>query len=79
MNHLDNSVEDVHVRFVDSLKLEEKDWVGRRGPLEAEMASRVAPWAKVSLLKCNRVRILSPGVGFQTLTSLRQEEVHMAL
>jgi len=78
VNHLDNSVEGVHVQFVDGLKMEE-DWVGRRGPLEAEMASRVAPWAKVSLLKCNRVRILSPGFGFHTLTSLGQEEVHMAL
>jgi len=45
VNHLDNSVEGVHVQFVDGLKMEE-DWVGRRGPLEAEMASWVAPWAK---------------------------------
>lgn len=40
MNRLDNSMEGVHVQFVNDLKLEEKDWVGRRGPLEAEMASR---------------------------------------
>lgn len=40
MSHLDNSVEGVHVQYVDGLKMEEKDWVGRRGPLEAEMASQ---------------------------------------
>lgn len=28
------------VQFVDGLKMEEKDWVGRRGPLEAQMASQ---------------------------------------
>ncbi|KAI4573129.1 hypothetical protein MJG53_012967 [Ovis ammon polii x Ovis aries] len=27
MNRLDNSVEGVHVQFVDDLKLEEKDWI----------------------------------------------------
>lgn len=56
-------------QFVGSLKLEEKDWVGRRGSLEAEMASRGGSMGKVSLLKCNRVRILSPGFGFQTLAA----------
>ena len=45
MSHLDKSLEGVHAQFVDGLEME-KDWVGGRGPLEAEMASQGSSMGK---------------------------------